>query len=144
MDLSALNNVQINPTGSGVLATGFKEHFQLEKTEEGSPVSLAQPGIANLAIASSPFAEVWTVVERLPQVENAAGELLDFDKDIGGVGQPKAQPAELKLNLSAMDLGTVIKQRKRQAGAPEKAKTGKEKAEETASPKPKKKKTSTQ
>lgn len=66
-----------------------------------------------IVVLETGFAELWTVRRVREVVDAGQGEPLDFDGDIGGRGQPRKQPQDLRMGLSAADLSTVLQKGKR-------------------------------
>lgn len=107
--------------------------YELWKSEEKATVALVLPGIKKLTVDTA-FDEVWTVKKAPEPTDNVQGVELDFDGDIGGRGAKKAQPEDLRMNLSAVNLESVIKRtREKKRGASKESGSDK-----TSSPKKKK------
>lgn len=93
-------------------------NFQLlEAVNEPIPMSLVMPG-QNGFLAENVLEDMWTL-SRVPASTTASeGAELDFDKDVGGAGAARPQPGGLRMNLSAVDVETVIKRKRGKSSLP--------------------------
>lgn len=128
-DLNSLEGKSLSfSTDSGPL--GLHEgQYTLQTMREPTmmavaPLALAVPG--HKALLVEPLEEpLWTVAKRpnhsLEGAEN--DETIDFDKDLGGRTFPpvttnkRRQPEGLRMNLSAIDISTVINRKRRKASS---------------------------
>lgn len=125
-DLSSLEGERLTfSSNSGPTNLSDGQHtlqaMEGQTTMAAAPLVLAVPGTKALLV--EPLEEpLWTVAKKGDHSLARGGneeEAIDFDKDLGGQTIPVAaqtsrrQPEGLRMNLSAIDISTVINRKRR-------------------------------
>lgn len=105
--------------------TGMTNYEMQRTLDEPIPMSLAVPGAKGMQAEGSIIDEMWALTRAslisagADMPSSVESQPLDFDGDVGGKGKPRAQPEGLTMNLSAMDVTTIVnRKRGKKASSP--------------------------